>query len=194
MQKHSLNTKGFAPLALVLIVLVAAVLVGGGAYVYHQNRKAKPVSDVTSHTNTSSAQTTKSTTTPKQNYFAIKEWGVEAPYNGSQTFTYTISASNNGVGTATFNSTQLTQAAQVPSCTKDGGGGKILRAQAGTTIYGPGSQTLVQNLPNVKQVGNYYYWYEPNQDSESCGASTNSLQSQLQTDVNALLNNLQATS
>lgn len=58
MQKRSLNTKGFALIAVLLTVVLVLVVAGGGAYVYHHNHKANtPVSasistDTTSQTGT----------------------------------------------------------------------------------------------------------------------------------------------
>lgn len=196
MQKKITNTKGFATVELLIAVAVVLVLGVAGVLVYNQQHKTKaPVStSTTTNTKAETSKTTDATTkTNKTGYYTIKEWGVEAPYNGDQTLTYAVKAdqSNPGVEMAVFNSSQLTQSAQLPDCTADGGGGIIARAQAGTTVYGGDSPTLVQNFPGTKKVGDYYYWYEPNQDSQSCGASTASLQAALQTYVKSLDQNLQ---
>ena len=64
MRRKPLNTKGFAPLALVITVAAVLVIGGAGAYVYHRNHKSKTsaVSDNAASTKTST-QTSKSSTT-----------------------------------------------------------------------------------------------------------------------------------
>jgi Tfp pilus assembly protein PilV len=110
------HQSGFGLVAVLLAVVVVLALGGSGYAVYHAHHKKAPESkSTTTNQSTKSTSTTGSSTTgkstPAVTYFTIKEWGVQAPYSGTD-FTYSpVSGYSNEMW---LTSQQLTNAA--PQC------------------------------------------------------------------------------
>ncbi|MFC1435703.1 hypothetical protein ACEZDB_34220 [Streptacidiphilus sp. N1-3] len=79
MRKLLPNTKGFGLIAVLAFVVVLGVIGGGGAYVYHQNRKAKPAAKAStsksSGTDSTESAPAASTTDPEK--FKVSQLGIE---------------------------------------------------------------------------------------------------------------------
>jgi uncharacterized protein (UPF0333 family) len=103
MRKQSLNTKGFAPLALLIAVAVVLVVGGSGVYVYNKNHKAKtPVatkstSSTKASTQTSKGSTSSGTAAATPNVYA--GWKTETLAGTSTSFKYpaTWTVVDNGI-------------------------------------------------------------------------------------------------
>jgi cytoskeletal protein RodZ len=185
MRKQPLNTKGFAPL--VLLIAVAAVLVvgGGGVYVYHQNHKAKPtaVSNNTSSTKTST-QTSKSSTTSgtsaattQGTYLDLTQEGVKFLLSSSVSdATYAPYVSPISGGTAYGLSTQkLENSGAAGDCTAEYG--PLGTISVGTTAPDQvGTQTpMTPDNKTMFLIAGKYYYYEPPQDPAMCSAFTDAV-------------------
>ena len=147
MGKNQSNQAGFGIIAVVLIVVVVAVLGGASYFVYKAHHKTN-----TPKTESSSSTASKSSAPPKKSsststngqpttaYFTIKEWGVQAPYSGTD-LTYTV---------ATGNSNQIfLTSSRLPQCnaTPDlGNTGSIGRYLPTDKLPGPAQETAQSTL------------------------------------------------
>ena len=207
MSRKSLNQTGFTAIEAALIVVIVIILGGTGYYVYHTNKKTTDI-------NNSAAKVAQSSPDKKtaikngpnqsaQKYFTITEWGVRAPYSGSLTLEYSFDGKDAAKQTANFNSAQLKTAA--PTTCTDGieGGGLVIRYAPTDHVYGEDGADLGSvvdyfastNDPSsanrMSHVGNYYYRYVHPQ--APCGdSSVDSLQTQTDDAVSALVQHLQA--
>ncbi len=188
------SQKGFAVLEGLLILVIIGIIGGTGWYVIHSKNQTDQTLTAAASTNqTPTAKTTakKSATTPtNQPYLTIKEWGVRAPYDGTDTFTYTMSA---GGGTAAlFTSKYL---ADTYGCT-DFGAGQIDRYAPSDDVSADGTggltaqQDAAQNPTTYTHVGNYYYRFT--HDHAACSDSvTVDAQNAASNEVQALVPKLQ---
>ena len=162
---------GFAVIEAILIVIILAIVGGTGLFVYQSSKS----SDETLNAAAKVAQSSPPKVTKKivptlkaQNYFVVKEWGVRAPYGGSDTLTYRF---DNGL--VTVISKQL--AAANSGCATYGAG-QIVRFAAQDDI-GPTADSGVtaqhdfaQNPSRYAHVGNYYYSFR--HDQAGCASQT----------------------
>lgn len=149
--------------ALVLeLVLVAVVLAAAGLGVYAaMHHKATP--PVSASPTTAKSNSPKPTPEPTH-YFTITQWGIRAPYDGSDMYTYSIVNDTWG-SMATVISGNL--AAKYAGC-KTYGAGQIKRlapttiaSRALTTDSNLTVEQYAQQNPSLgfKHVGNYYYLF-----------------------------------
>lgn len=184
MFKNRKNQSGFAHVVIVAAVVVVAVLGGSGYAVYHAHHKTKSEDTSTQTTSTGNKQsktttsstskstTNNSTTPPTTAYFTIKEWGVQAPYSGSD---LSYSPDSGDASVMLLASKQMGDASA--SC-KAGDAGYIGRYAPTDILPGPAQQTagayFSQNFaadakPDYSKIGNYYYLYVAPQ--EDCAAN-----------------------
>ena|SRR5215831_3164556 len=105
MAKAQSRQAGFSSIEIVLAVLVIGAMAAIGLDVYQRQR-----STTTTNTTQTAIRQTVIQPAPATTYFAIKEWGVRAPYSGTLKLTYTIATAATVSGSATFSSDQLTTA------------------------------------------------------------------------------------
>ncbi len=173
--KHS-SQSGFAALEAVLLVVIVAIIGGTGYFVYHANKKTNSTfnsaakvaqstpQQKTKKKSTTPAKTTTTTPAPTQAYFTITEWGVRAPYNGTDTLTYRLNADKTS---ATAISKQLVG---LDAGCATFGAGQIARLSASDVLYDGGptiAQAAVQDPGDYGHVGNYYYHFV--HDQAACG-------------------------
>jgi hypothetical protein len=138
-----------------LILLVLAALAGMGGYWYHKNHKVAPA------TVTKSSKATQTSTT---SYFAIRGWGVRAPYNGSLNLQYVVNSSDS----VALSSSQLAAGGPAVCASTDNGEagilGRYLPYDSNLGPKVPASETAQQyidqnsSVPHAK-VGSYIYIY-----------------------------------
>jgi hypothetical protein len=199
--------EGFSAIEALLIVIIVGMLGGVGYYVYHSQQQVDKIYTQTSNNGT--VHNTNKTSTPSletknsnAGYFVIKEWGVRAKYSGTLTLQYSPDANDSSV--LNFNSSQL-KAADPTHCT-DGidGGGVIVRyaptdpveAEGGGSL-GTAQQYFTASNDRAagnyySKVGDYYYQYQHPQSACSDKDSADTLQTQTDDAVNAIVQNLQA--
>ena len=188
------SSAGFGAVEMLLLVLIVLVAAFAGYYVAHNHNQTKPVASA-------SISTTKKSTTSTQKYFTITEWGVRAPYNGSLTLEYSVSAGSSLPGTAAFSSTQLD--ASDPQCKSGADYGGVVDQYRSTDEYQVGDlgsdsgQTAAEYAATLDSstyghVGSYYYFYVHPQGLCGSGQSSEDAQTQTQDAVAGLLSKLQA--
>lgn len=172
-----LNQSGFGAIEAILIVVIVAIIGGTGYYVYHANKQTDKAANNASSSNIESSKTqaTSSKTTAPANtpkYLTIKEWGIRAPYSGSDSFSYIISTNN----TATVISQKL-------------------KTKYGCTDMGAG---MIQRLnPNEStsadvHIGNYYYKFV--HDQATCSETVKaSQQNEANNTVKSIVPKLEST-
>jgi hypothetical protein len=107
-----LNKKGFSVLEVILILLVVSLIAGLGYMVYQNKGKSK--AQISSTTNDTTTPTTAEQKPAADQFFAIKEWGVQIPKDKIPTgFSYSIAES-----TAKFRSKALDDLS-VDKCTSN---------------------------------------------------------------------------
>lgn len=199
--KQKLNSKGFAVLETLLILVIGAIIGGTGYYVYQTYNKSTDTQNA-AQTNANAAVPSKKKTNTK-NYLTIKEWGVHAPISASITPQYSV-ITDNQQAWAQLSSDQLTAAD--PACNVEhSGGGIISRAKPTDHVFNDGGEDLggtIQkeidegNLQNYKKVGDYYYWYKPGQGACGSGSqlpqSLEDLETQTRAAFKAAISNLEA--
>lgn len=162
---------GFSVVEVLLAVVVVLVL-GGSAYlVYHSHHKkpAESTSTVESQSTKPTQKTSSSTSkpsTPATTYFTIKEWGVQAPYSGSD-LSYSTASDSSSIMTLESQAVDATiPASDTSASCKSGNAGSIGRYLPTNTIPGPSQATaqtyITQSSDAVySKVGSYYYIYWP---------------------------------
>lgn len=201
MRRKSRNANGFGFVGVLMIIIALAIVAGAGVYVYHRghNTKAHTASITTpakTSTQSSGTATTKGSTTTAT-YFAIKEWGVRAPYSGTDLTSSPVSGNPNEVWVS---SQQLANMdSHCATSSSSGNLGYIGKYLPTDTIPGIPPQPTVQQFlsqdfaasnsaaPAYAKVGSYYYIYW---SGEAC--TTSSLVTQLRSEVGNLVENLQS--
>lgn len=201
------NEKGFSVVEVLLALVVLAIIGVAGYFVAkHVDNKSASSGQNTSKVSNASSSTSK--------LFKLSSWGVQASYRSSLTLEWTQFAGTNGTEEA-FTSSQLVSAAKsdpssngcgIDTDNLDGqveqnaGGGAIVRGLPTDTYAFPDSngnpQTIAQFFSqasgvNYIQVGQYYYYYAPNQGSCASG-SVGTLQTQTENLVKSLIGSLHA--
>ena len=195
------NQKGFAAVESLLIVVIIVLIAGVGYYVWNAQKQANATLDAASKSAQSSpAVTKKPTATAEKKYFTIKEWGIQAPYNGGLTLEYKVdSDSNTALGVARTSSAQLDASGIM--CKENPEYGGIIARYLSTApfLYEDGSKsgkTAAQfaqstGLPYGK-VDNYYYFYVSPQALCGDGQDSQDIQTQTQAAIKAIVPHLQA--
>ena len=171
MQSHqSTGQSGFSIIEVLLFVLVLAALAVTSLVVYqhYTTTSTKSAANTGQPQKTSQSKSTTNTqpAQPTTNYLTIKEWGVQAPYSGTDTLTYSIAAGD--PNTAWITSQRLANAD--PNCAVDGNAGNIGRYLPTDNFSLDSSypQTVQDFLsqdfkadnsqpPAYAKVGKYYY-------------------------------------
>lgn len=156
------NQNGFSLVESLLLIIAVALVTFVGYYIWHNQKHAGKTNTGATKTSQSGSKPAGNSAAGAQKYFTIKEWGVRAPYNGSDTFTYKFAAGDN-------NSLEVISQnlARTYGCT-DFGAGQISRysptddpsldnptpgGSAATTV----AQDAAANPGTYAQAGNYYY-------------------------------------
>lgn len=158
------NQKGFAVLESLLVLVILVSLVGVGAYVWHaQKQTASTLNAAAKVAQSSPQKVTKKTKAPTQptgtqKYLTIKEWGVRAPYTGSDVLSYRITdAKDNSVEVVSQD------LAKTYGCT-DFGAGIIARGVGTDAYFDTTYAAAYQQTPtNFTKSGQYYYTYAHDQ-------------------------------
>ena len=196
---------GFGAVLVVVIVAVVAILGGSGYVVYKTHHKtAKPPTTSSSVAKTStppakkSSGSTSTSTQPTTAYFTIKEWGVQAPYSGTDLSYNTVSGNANLMG---LTSQQVNEAGGCNATSDLGNIGTVGKYLPTDDIPGgPQPETAQQYLshdfsgsakPSYSKVGNYYYIYWTPQDG--CTTDTTAI-NQATSAIENIVDNLQAVS
>lgn len=163
---HKINQKGFAVVESLLVIVILVLVGFVGYYVWHSNQQTKATLDAASKSATSSpSKIVAKAPTTTQKYFTIKEWGVEAPYNGSLVFEYNLAATTSPPAVASVEVKSPTTGD--PQCENPSGGRIIRYRSTDEWLDEDGSdsgQTVAQfiqsdnAIPHSK-VGDYYYIY-----------------------------------
>lgn len=152
--------KGFAALETLLILVIIAIIGGIGWYAIHtkhQTDKILSQADKISQSTPIKTPKSQSTALP-QKTLIIKEWNVQIPYSGSDTYSYNYDASHP-------DSIEIISAhlSKQYSCT-DFGAGVLDRFQGSDPVnpfYGGSNETVAesasQNSGTYFKVGNYYF-------------------------------------
>ncbi|HVV67366.1 MAG TPA: hypothetical protein VHB72_04880 [Candidatus Saccharimonadales bacterium] len=189
---RKLNQKGFSAVEALLIIIILLLIGFIGYYVWHSQHE-------TNKTYSSASQTAQSSSgkqaTDNTNTVVLKEWGVEAPYNGPLTLSYAIGQGTD-TNSAAFSSTQLTNAST--DCIGRGGAIARYASDADATNLGGDGKTVAQYAGTLAKgtyahVGDYYYFFV--HDQGACGDNpntTSSLQQQTNNAVKALVPKLKA--
>ena len=164
---HLEDQRGVALILELLLVAVVLAVAGVGVYTAMHHKTALITQAKTTPTPASSASLTPAPTAQaKANYFTISQWGVRASYDGSDSFTYTITTDKWG-SLATVTSASL--AAKYTGC-KTYGGGQIKRllpsAIASQALATDSTLTIEQYAaknPALVRVGGYYYMFQHDQ-------------------------------
>lgn len=195
MNKLSKNEKGFSPVEIILVIVIIALLGVVGYFVYKNRQPAKVVTvtkTVVAPTKATSSSTSSTHSTPAQKYLTITEWGVRAPYSGSDTLSYKFeSGSQNSIQVISNN------LATNYGC-KDYGAGGISRALP-TDPADPGSQTIADvaktNTKDYKYINGYYYLFYHDQaacsDQVSVGSPGEAADSAANTFTESLISKLE---
>ena len=205
MSKTQNHQSGFGAVLAVIIVAVILALGGSGYVVYRAHHKTtNPPTTSSSVAKTStppakkSSGSTSTSTQPTTAYFTIKEWGVQAPYSGTD-LTYSVI-------TGSPNQIALTSSS-LPQCTDStlGNTGLVGRYLPTDNVStGPIPKTAQQYFsqdfaasgatkPAYTKVGSYYYMYIPPQDECSTTTSTTLINS-VRSEIENIVDNLQAVS
>lgn len=199
-QREHQSGFGTTVVLLAVLVVVVSAVTGLVLYQHHKSSSTKNSAAVSQTQTTTQPQNT--TTTKPQNttntqpsqtttqYLTITEWGVRAPYSGSDKLTYSLSSDKS---TATIVSSQLSSASA--ECATHGAG-SIIRYSPNdyASPYNTGptiEQTATQNPGLYTHVGNYYYIFVHAQSA--CGNASVTAQGNANDTVKALVSNLQAT-
>jgi hypothetical protein len=168
MTRNFQSQKGFAAIQ-ALLVLVIVIMVGGvGYYVWQSQKQVDKTYSQTANSSVAPSKKNQLNPTPVANanlkYFVIKEWGVRAPYDNSDTLTYRVAPGNgNSIEVISKN------LADKYGCTDYGAG--IVARLAPTDKVGPTDTTVEQaaqaQADQYKKVGNYYFTFE--HDQAACG-------------------------
>lgn len=101
-----------------------------------------------------------------QKYLDIKEWGVRAPYSGSDTLSYRMTSGGNSIEVISQN------LATNYGCTDFGAG--IINRNVGSDIVPPGPTTVQQDYSarptGYQHLGSYYYSFT--HDQAACSTQT----------------------
>jgi hypothetical protein len=180
---------------------VTALALGGAGYtVYKTQAKTSIASNTTSHSKNNTSSTTsgsssKLTTKQSTAYFTITQWGVRAPYSGTD---LTYSPMPNSSNEMWLTSQQLTHAAPVCPSGNAGSIGRYLPTDNIST--GPTPETAQQYLsqnfaarnsaePIYSKVGSYYYIYW---DLQNYCTTNTTVIGQADSEVESIVKNLQA--
>ena len=198
------NQKGFTVIEVLLLLLVISVIGFGGYYVLnsqHNNRnntKTTPslTSDVKSTKSPASQNNTPST--PTQNYFTIKEWGVRAPYNGSLKLEYKLIPVDQGQAPYINLSSKELDNSSTYCASHNGYGGVISKYKPSDKFHteaGDTGETATQAAAKLDKnkyrfLGDYYFY---DQAQAVCGDNQSSydIQTQTSNDIKSLLQKLE---
>lgn len=190
------NYKGFSAVEGLLVLVIVGIIAATGYFVMHAQKQTNKSLD--NAASSSQALATAKKNSSSKAYLEIKEWGVRAPYDGKLSIKYKIQTEGSLIW-ADFSSDELN--ASDPNCTTDGGyGGAITKIKAGQYITLPDGSASTQTIEQMiasdtlkfyRHLGDYYYFYQHPQ--AACGSSklSNDLQSQTQSDVQAIVKNLE---
>ena len=158
------DMQGFSAVVILVVVVVVGLVALSGYFVY-KDQTVKPVA-VSPVSNINIAKT------PTLKYLSISQWGVRAPYSGSDTLSYRLSRSGNYTVIVSQNM------AQNYGCTgtnnEPSGAGIISRSLATATASTPTPETYAQlarqDPKDNKQIGEYVYSFA--HDQAACSNKT----------------------
>lgn len=172
------------------LLVVALVLVAGLAVYTSIHSKKTATVAISPSPSPSKSPSPSPSPTSQQGYFAITQWGVRAPYDGTDTFTVQINTGS----LATIVSKQL--AAKYSGCTTYGAG-QIKRLAPTDGAYADGSGPHVQDYakqnPGMYTFVNGYY-YQFVHDQAVCDMNSADMQNQANDTVKSLVGKLQPSS
>jgi prepilin-type N-terminal cleavage/methylation domain-containing protein len=180
---------GFTLVETLLVLLVITMIGFTGYYVWNTQKDTNKTLDTASKiTQKASSVTTK--TEPGK--VVIKEWNIEAPYQGSLKLEYTFH--DNDRTTAWFSSKELDATGETCANSIEYGGWIVrYKADENHELEGGGSsgQTAAQYastlpFPEYAHLGDYYYFYSHPQ--AACGGNQKSYD--IQTETAAAVKNL----
>lgn len=191
--KHLKDPRG---VALILELVLATVILAVVGFAVYSTLHAKKAS-ISSTPSRSTSPAPSPSPAARQDYLSISQWGVRAPYSGTDKFTYSITTEKWG-GVATVVSVRL--AGQYPGCATYGAG--QIKRMLGTTIASQAMATdsqltvaqYAQQNPRLglKQIGDYYYMFMHDQAVCDGGGSATS-QNEANNEVQALVAKLEAS-
>jgi hypothetical protein len=187
-----LNQRGFSVVEALLVIIVLLLIGFIGYYVWHSQHQANKTYSSAGKTAQSSP---KKAAIDNSGMVVLKEWGVEAPYNGTLSLSYAIGEGTDATS-ASFSSSQLTSAS--PDCIGRGGAVARYSGSDDASNLGGNGQTVAQYASSADKstyahVGDYYYFFV--HDQGACGddpTTTSSLQQQTNDAVKALVPKLKA--
>lgn len=196
-----LNQKAFSAVEALLFLILIAILGFTGFYVYNANKNtnntykaanqdSKGTPKFSSKKSVNSTATPKNSATSGQQYFTIKEWGVQAPYSGDLHLTYSINnlGGDPAIYSAGLSSTELSNGQPADKC--GAAAGTLERAYADTVLDGAGTKASDPNSSYLTEhIGQYYYVYKHAQNLICGDIST---QDKTYQAFDALLSNLAA--
>jgi len=180
------NSLGFTVVEALLIIIVVAALVLVGWFVYNKNHQTKKTTTTTSSTTTKPKP--EGDTSASAANFTIKEWGVQAPYTGSDRFAYTVSSDGKMITVISH-----TLSSQDSGCSTFGAG-EIARLLPTDKTVADSTVTVADDAANYPaaytHIGNYYYQFV--HDQSACGNVSITAQDQANADVKALVAGLKS--
>ena len=190
------NQQGFSAIEGLLILIVILMIGFIGYYVYHSQQQANKTLNAAQADNNSTTSAKKSTSSSSSSsatkYFTISQWGVRAPYDGTDSFTPNFSPDSSS--TTEIVSANLSKTYDCSTF----GAGEVTRASSGDPSNDPANPTVTvgedysSNPSFYAKVGSYYYYFS--HDKAACSDSvTADAQNAANDAVKALVPNLQAT-
>jgi Tfp pilus assembly protein PilE len=155
---RKMNSKGFAVIEAILIVVIVGLLAGVGYYIWHTNQQTKATLDAAAKVAQSSPQkvtkkSTGSSTKPATDtaFLTFSEWGVKIPLSSSISDAYYVY--KNGYVYLSVNSLSNTD------CSADSTTlGAVMRFTADQKDDYSG-ELYVNEIKDAKKIGQYYYSY-----------------------------------
>jgi hypothetical protein len=198
--KNNIRQGGFGVVGIIAVVVVVAAVLAGISFVVFKkssSTKAAPTPSATPTEQTPAARPTATpeAATPASQYLHITEWGVKASYSTTLTLSYTLSSDGTA---ATFSSTQLSKLSN--DCVGRGGAIKRWAASDKVTVYPTDASPTAESTfakadpSTYAHIGNYYYTFL--HDQAACGdpTTTETVHSETNDAVKALVSKLQAAS
>jgi len=208
-----INQKGFAALEALLIVVIVAIIAGTGYYIYHANKNTSSTynaasksaaSNPTSQANGGKGGKSGPDTGPaKTEAFLIYQWKIDAviPTPPEQAALIQYKITSNGQQTyANFTTQELIDLDK--QCTADNApAGTVFQAKGTDPFYNSDGTTSGQTVQQAiasgqytpyKQVGNYYYWYQPSPTPCDTTTQGQQLQQLAMQEVKQIVTNLKS--
>jgi len=167
------NQKGFTAVEGLLIAIIVLMIGFIGYYVYHSQQQANKTLNSAQAEGVSTSAAKKTSTSGNASsatrYFTISQWGVRAPYSGTDSFTFSYSA---GGGTSAL--VISSNLAKTYGCTTFGAG-QIAKSSADDPANDPANpsatvgEDITSNPSMYTKVGSYYYSFA--HDNAACSDS-----------------------